>query len=499
MRKIIIIAIAVFAVAAVICASGTFKGNDPTDPVEGLEVVPTEIAVGPFVSNAAMGFLTVSSDGNGLIYTAEAKEGYQFLYWLDETGTVSSWNPRITVPYDTTNVPFTACFGTSTITFNSFDWNVPQFGSSGVTSYISAETPMIMSITNEDYRSSIAAPGIPRHGTILNPTPVPLCSDDAYLQSVADYLAPYLEGKTNAQKAIIVLTFVQDIIDYQTDVEQYGKAEFWATPMETLYSKHGDCEDTSILFVSLASICDIDCGFVTFDSDIHGTAGTGHMSVAVALKNNESVRNAATFVVDGVTYAYGETAVDPVTSHPTLGYLSPSFSLEMAKWTPVEYSHGRFSTTGTYSLGVTTSTNATVIYGSDPVIEMRVGDTFHYKAETTIPAVITASGNGMSWLTFNQSESVLRGIPTMAGTYEVILTATAAEGPEQVAEQHITFIVSGQTSGNNDYELIYGGDGWSVLTGPISEDVAEGIDSTLIIVAAVTVIVIVGLLVVRFR
>jgi hypothetical protein len=40
-------------------------------------------------------------------------------------------------------------------------------------------------------------------------------------------------------------------IKYATDDEQYGCADYWATPEETIASGRGDCEDKARLFLAL--------------------------------------------------------------------------------------------------------------------------------------------------------------------------------------------------------------------------------------------------------
>jgi hypothetical protein len=51
---------------------------------------------------------------------------------------------------------------------------------------------------------------------------------------------------------------IVDITKYETDVIRTGKAgENWRTPVETYYGGLGDCEDTTILWVTACNICDI--------------------------------------------------------------------------------------------------------------------------------------------------------------------------------------------------------------------------------------------------
>ena len=56
-----------------------------------------------------------------------------------------------------------------------------------------------------------------------------------------------LSGKSVAEKAKAVDALIDQQVTYVTDPEQYHRADYWATPMETLSSKKGDCEDFAIL------------------------------------------------------------------------------------------------------------------------------------------------------------------------------------------------------------------------------------------------------------
>jgi hypothetical protein len=45
--------------------------------------------------------------------------------------------------------------------------------------------------------------------------------------------------------------WVRDHITYQTDMEQYGVSNYWATPEQTLESGMGDCEDQALIFLRI--------------------------------------------------------------------------------------------------------------------------------------------------------------------------------------------------------------------------------------------------------
>lgn len=56
-----------------------------------------------------------------------------------------------------------------------------------------------------------------------------------------------LRGKPIADKAKAVDALIDKQITYVKDGDNYGKDEYWASPMETLSRQRGDCEDFAIL------------------------------------------------------------------------------------------------------------------------------------------------------------------------------------------------------------------------------------------------------------
>ena len=77
---------------------------------------------------------------------------------------------------------------------------------------------------------------------------------DPYIQKLAADLKDTAtkEGMTDIQIANFVLAFTQ-YIEYQLDEAYMGYVEYWKFPLETLFDRGGDCEDTSILFCAIAS------------------------------------------------------------------------------------------------------------------------------------------------------------------------------------------------------------------------------------------------------
>lgn len=87
----------------------------------------------------------------------------------------------------------------------------------------------------------------------------PKANLDLYLNSQMDgathdklisSLQPLLKGKSNLEKANILLRFVQESFEYQTDQQQFN-VEKKMFPAETIYYPASDCDDRSILFAYL--------------------------------------------------------------------------------------------------------------------------------------------------------------------------------------------------------------------------------------------------------
>lgn len=54
-------------------------------------------------------------------------------------------------------------------------------------------------------------------------------------------------GGFNMKTITLANTGVNTIIDEATDMEQYGKEDYWASPLETMSTLKGDCEDIVML------------------------------------------------------------------------------------------------------------------------------------------------------------------------------------------------------------------------------------------------------------
>ena len=490
--------LAVIVLAAVLIFA--FQPSEGGDAGKKETTAIQEVFVGPDY-DPDEGTVTVTSyDIKTVTYTASPNAGYQWSHWEDTDGNVLTYSTSYTFDANKDRLA-KAVFEEEGEHVTHIAWRVPVFNDDGTVSDGKTARYDILFSTSE-YKASIADKGIQRSGTTGHQWPTSLCSSSGVMDDIIQYLKTYTDGKTNLQKAMIVLSFVQDSVGYQLDKDQYGTDEFWATPYETLYSGFGDCEDTATLFVSIASAMGLDCGFVMFESDRIGTEGTGHMSVAVALKGKESITNGATFVIDGVTYAYGETAFDMGEDgyRPLVGVLSDSYDIYMGTFTKVSYDDGKYTNGSTVSVTRGGAAHSgTVIYGAawsdPPAVEMDVGDRFSYTPELSLPAEITASGSGMSWLTWDGS--TLSGTAPSAGTYSVVLKAVSTVGPEQTATQTVTIIVS-DSDGSGDKTWTYGSGGWEAEDAKSGDASSKGDDGMIYILIGAVCVVIVALVAGRF-
>ncbi|MDY3070333.1 MAG: hypothetical protein SOR57_11945 [Parabacteroides sp.] len=70
------------------------------------------------------------------------------------------------------------------------------------------------------------------------------------IYSLMDKLKKHLHGKDNYEAAALLLDFVQNTFEYQSDRQQFGREKVFF-PDEMLYFPYNDCEDRAILFCHL--------------------------------------------------------------------------------------------------------------------------------------------------------------------------------------------------------------------------------------------------------
>jgi hypothetical protein len=144
---------------------------------------------------------------------------------------------------------------------------------------------------------------------------LPLTDASVYFNSAIDLqtkesltlaLKPHLKKLSKADATGLLLSFVQNAFEYQTDQEQFGKEKF-LFPDELFHYAASDCEDRSVLFAWLARNL--------LDIKVVGLAFEGHMATAVCLDKVEG----AGFEHDGCRYI----VADPTFIGAPIGLVMP--------------------------------------------------------------------------------------------------------------------------------------------------------------------------------
>jgi hypothetical protein len=88
-------------------------------------------------------------------------------------------------------------------------------------------------------------------------------------------------AKTDDEKMYRIEQWVQENIKYTSDIQEYGKSEYWATPTETIANVRGDCEDGAFLVHALGLASGVSSdklrtyGGIVFDPSSNTPAGHG--------------------------------------------------------------------------------------------------------------------------------------------------------------------------------------------------------------------------------
>lgn len=123
-----------------------------------------------------------------------------------------------------------------------------------------------LGITQDEFRESMEN-GTMRYATFLDPASIHTVDpDDRYVRMIADMILAMTDD--DCQRAVIALNFVQTGIEYVYDWDNYGSRNFAATPLETLYMRTGDCEDTSILLTSIYLAMGLDCELLDYPEHV---------------------------------------------------------------------------------------------------------------------------------------------------------------------------------------------------------------------------------------
>lgn len=100
--------------------------------------------------------------------------------------------------------------------------------------------------------------------------------DDPYIEELATSLKQKAveEGFNSEETVNFIASFVQQCIEYKSDLETKQKQEYPRYPLETLVDGTGDCEDKSILTAAMLQAMDYEVVLLSFPE---------HMAVGVAV------------------------------------------------------------------------------------------------------------------------------------------------------------------------------------------------------------------------
>jgi len=125
--------------------------------------------------------------------------------------------------------------------------------------------------------------------------------DDYYINALVDAFetAASKQGYSKYETVEYVITFIQSL-PYTVDDETTPWNEYPRYPIETLFDRGGDCEDTSILTAAILHTMGYDVALLILDDDNH---------CAVGIAGGEGVYGTC-YIVDGTKYYFIETTGD---------------------------------------------------------------------------------------------------------------------------------------------------------------------------------------------
>lgn len=117
-----------------------------------------------------------------------------------------------------------------------------------------------------------------------------------------------------------IAKFVQDSVEYQYDSDSTGQEEYPRYPIETLYERQGDCEDTSILMAALLKEWGYEVGFLHLPSH-----------VAVAIRTADDYNGSSYYEIDGHRYLF----IESTASGWNIGDIPTAYQETAAQFYPI--------------------------------------------------------------------------------------------------------------------------------------------------------------------
>ena len=189
-----------------------------------------------------------------------------------------------------------------------------------------------MPISIEEFEDSMHDNRL-RSGTRLVPVPINIVDPDSkYVRIVAEHIMDHTQGYSDRARAQAALWFVNICISYEYDTTLFNATEFWATPLETLFLKRGDCEDTSILLCSILLAMGLDAALLDFDQHIavglYLDSSDDYVFCETASDARQTLGSGAQYYEDEMPgiYRYGETNLCLLALNNSLAVYYETFS-----------------------------------------------------------------------------------------------------------------------------------------------------------------------------
>ena len=133
--------------------------------------------------------------------------------------------------------------------------------------------------------------------------------------AIAENLKPLIKGMSEADAADLLIKFVQNSFEYQTDDQQFSREKFFFAE-ELFHYPYSDCEDRSVMFAYLVR--------ELMNLDVIGMGYNGHMATAV--KFNEDIQG--DYVMNGRDKY---VICDPTFINAPIGMAMPQFANQKAE------------------------------------------------------------------------------------------------------------------------------------------------------------------------
>ena len=90
--------------------------------------------------------------------------------------------------------------------------------------------------------------------------------DDPVIKQIAEDFDDICKGKSTYFKVHCLQAMIQQNVKYVSDSRRFGLENCWCFPVRTLITKCGDCEDSALLYASIAVNLGLDIALIYFPS-----------------------------------------------------------------------------------------------------------------------------------------------------------------------------------------------------------------------------------------